>query len=186
MKRSSESYSLSMSLKAFPAVNLGTFFAAIFMVGPVSGFFLVLAFLFASENVPKSTRATLSPFLTAFMIASIAPSSAFVAHALVHLDAAAIFSIRSDFVITPSVEFFIKLILWKRNEPVNAIPGRSFLLTKESQQSCSVLNTLYIIRRVMSWRVYPVRYFRSHRILWNNGREKIFRPVNVIHCGIKS
>jgi hypothetical protein len=93
------SYLLTVSLKALPAENFGSFFAAILIVAPVWGFLPVLAFLFESENVPKPTRATLSPFLTALVIASIAPSRALPAQAFVLPDAAAIFSIKSAFVM---------------------------------------------------------------------------------------
>lgn len=78
----SASYLFTASLKALPAENFGSFFAAILIVAPVWGFLPVRAFLFESENVPNPTRAALSPFLTALVIASIAPSSALPAQRL--------------------------------------------------------------------------------------------------------
>ncbi len=52
-----------------PAVNLGTFFAAIFIGSPVCGFLPFRADLFVTEKVPKPTRVTLSPRFRAFVTA---------------------------------------------------------------------------------------------------------------------
>ena len=56
---------LTASLNFLPAENAGTVLAAIFNSLPVCGFLPILAALFLDSNVPKPTRVTLSPFLTA-------------------------------------------------------------------------------------------------------------------------
>jgi len=72
------------SLRPFPALNTGTFFAAIFIVAPVWGFLPVRAFLLLTRNVPKPTSVTAAPYLSAFWIAanvaSIAASASFLVH----------------------------------------------------------------------------------------------------------
>ncbi len=51
------------SLKVFPALNLGTFLALIFIVAPVCGLRPFRAERSETEKVPKPIRVRLSPFL---------------------------------------------------------------------------------------------------------------------------
>src|SRR3990172_8225982 len=55
-------YFLTALLRIFPALNLGTFTAGIFISFSVCGFRPFLAFLLETENVPKPTRLTASNF----------------------------------------------------------------------------------------------------------------------------
>jgi hypothetical protein len=59
--------------KSFPALNLGTFLALIFMVAPVCGLRPLRAARFETENVPKPTSVTVSPF---FKVDTTAPVNA--------------------------------------------------------------------------------------------------------------
>jgi hypothetical protein len=61
---------------AFPAENLGSFAAAIFIVSPVWGLRPFLAFLFETENVPNPTRVTFLPFLSDLAIEPVKVSMA--------------------------------------------------------------------------------------------------------------
>src|SRR5512137_2425396 len=89
------------SFNALPAVNLGTFLAAILIGAPVWGFLPFLAALFVTENVPKPTRVTLSPFFSDFLIAVRAASRAFPASAFVQVNFATSVT-RSCLFIPPS------------------------------------------------------------------------------------
>src|SRR5271157_2714566 len=86
-------------LRSLPALNFGAFLAAIFISLPVCGFLPFLAFLCVTENVPKPTRITLSPFFRAFFTPSTNESIALPAAALVTFASFAILSINSVFVI---------------------------------------------------------------------------------------
>jgi hypothetical protein len=76
---------LKLSFKPLPALNTGTFFAAILSAAPVWGFLPVRAFRLFTLNVPNPTSATLSPFLSAFWIAAIIASTASAASFLVQV-----------------------------------------------------------------------------------------------------
>lgn len=54
-----------------PALNFATFLALILIAAPVRGFRPILAALLDTENVPKPTRTTLSPFFNAFPTAPV-------------------------------------------------------------------------------------------------------------------
>lgn len=69
------------SLRAFPALKPGTFDALILIASPVLGLRPVRAARLRTENVPKPTKVTVSPFLRALVTASIAESSALPAAA---------------------------------------------------------------------------------------------------------
>ena len=51
-----------LSVKPFPALNLGTFLALIFKTAPVCGLRPTRAARLETEKVPKPTSVTLSPF----------------------------------------------------------------------------------------------------------------------------
>ena len=55
------------SFRPFPALNTGTFLAAILMTAPVWGFLPVRAFLLLTPNVPNPTSVTASPFYKRFL-----------------------------------------------------------------------------------------------------------------------
>src|SRR5665647_1372500 len=73
------------SFRPFPALNTGTFFAAILMTSPVWGFLPVRAFLLLTPNVPNPTSVTASPFLSAFWIAASVAPTASAASFLLHV-----------------------------------------------------------------------------------------------------
>src|SRR3990167_6056789 len=54
----------------FPALNFGTFVAAIFIFSPVLGLTPILAALLTTEKVPKPTNLTSSPLVRACVTAS--------------------------------------------------------------------------------------------------------------------
>ncbi len=73
----------TISRKAFPGLNFGTFFAGILIEAPVLGFLPERAFLFMIENVPKPIRVTLPPPDNSELIAPTAALIAFSASTLV-------------------------------------------------------------------------------------------------------
>ena len=82
-----------------PGLNFGARLAGTLIVSPVRGLRAVLAFLFATENVPNPTSATLSPLFKAAVTFSTNVSSAILAALFEIFAFAAIFSISSAFVI---------------------------------------------------------------------------------------
>src|SRR4030042_569548 len=73
------------SFRPFPALNTGTFLAAILMTAPVWGFLPVRAFLLLTPNVPNPTSVTALPFLSAFWIAANVAPTASAASFLLHV-----------------------------------------------------------------------------------------------------
>src|SRR5450631_4129295 len=93
---------LTCFLSSTPGVNLATFRAAILMTPPVRGLRPLRALRWETENVPKPTSVTRSPFLSASVTASIRVSMAAAALVLVMPVEAAIFSTRSPlFMMAP-------------------------------------------------------------------------------------
>src|SRR5664279_4359571 len=93
---------LTCFLSFTPGVNLATLRAAILMTPPVCGLRPLRALRWETENVPKPTRVTRSPFFSARMTASIRVSMAAAALVLVMPVEAAIFSTRSPlFMMAP-------------------------------------------------------------------------------------
>ena len=76
--------------KSVPALNLATFLAAILIAFPVCGLRPILAALLETEKEPKPTNATLSPFLSAFVVAVTNASNALPASAFDNLVSEAI------------------------------------------------------------------------------------------------
>ena len=64
-----KNYLLTVLDNSVPALNLATFLAAILIAFPVCGLRPTLAALLEIEKEPKPTNATLSPFLSAFVVA---------------------------------------------------------------------------------------------------------------------
>ena len=99
-----ESFHFTASAKSEPALNLATFFALILIGCLVDGLIPVRAARLATENVPKPTRLTLSPFTRALLILLIVASRAFFELTLVKPEALAIALINSHLFII--FEFF--------------------------------------------------------------------------------
>src|ERR1017187_1571658 len=93
---------LTCFLSSTPGVNLATLRAAILMTPPVCGLRPLRALRCETENVPKPTRVTRSPFFSASVTASIRVSMAAAALVLVMPVEAATFSTRSPlFMMAP-------------------------------------------------------------------------------------
>src|SRR5205807_9834987 len=93
---------LTAFLSAAPGVNFATLRAAILMTAPVWGLRPLRAFLWETENVPKPTKATRSPFFRAPVTLSTRVSMAVPAWVLLIREPAAILSIRSAlFIFAP-------------------------------------------------------------------------------------
>jgi hypothetical protein len=90
---------LTEPTSSLPGLNLTTFLAAILISLPVCGFLPVLAARFATENEQNQTKATLSPFFRALVVAPTNASKALLASAFVMLASAAIASINSALFI---------------------------------------------------------------------------------------
>src|ERR1019366_15018 len=91
---------LTCFLSSTPGVNLATLRAAILMTPPVCGLRPLRALRCETENVPKPTRVTRSPFFSASVTASIRVSMAAAALVLVMPVEAATFSTRSPLFMT--------------------------------------------------------------------------------------
>src|SRR5271157_1696868 len=89
------------SFNALPAVNFGTFLAAILIGLPVWGFLPVLAALLETEKVPKPTRVTLPPFFSPFLIASRTALTTPAASALLQVVFATTLTRSSLFILHP-------------------------------------------------------------------------------------
>ena len=90
--------------KSFPALNLGTFLALIFMVAPVCGLRPLRAARAVTEKVPKPTKVTVSPFFKVDTTAPVNASSASFACFFVMPESLAICSINSALFI---LEWFV-------------------------------------------------------------------------------
>ena len=66
----------NLACNSFPALNLATFLALIFITAPVCGFRPLRAALFETEKVPKPTNVTLPPPFSVLVTASTKESSA--------------------------------------------------------------------------------------------------------------
>lgn len=92
-------YYLMESFNAFPGLNLATLDAGILMTLPSRGFLPFLSARLLTENVPKPTKVTFSPFFKAVVTPSVKPFKAFSEATLLIPDAAAILPTSSAFVI---------------------------------------------------------------------------------------
>ena len=92
-------YSFDASLKALPAVNFTVLAAAILMASPVFGLRPVRAARLPEPNVPKPINCTLSPLVTALMMASMDVFNTLSAEALEISASFAIFSTNSALFI---------------------------------------------------------------------------------------
>jgi hypothetical protein len=95
----SKNYLFTVFLSSAPALNFATFLAEILIAFPVCGLRPVLAERLATEKEPKPTSATLSPFLSALVVALMNPSIARPASALEIFASEAIESINSALFI---------------------------------------------------------------------------------------
>ena len=92
-------------LKRFPGLNLATRLAGIFISFPVWGFLPILAFLLATEKVPKPVRLNLSPLFNAFVTDAVKAFIAFSADAFEILASFEMVVITSAFVIPLTSSF---------------------------------------------------------------------------------
>src|ERR1019366_5292548 len=108
-------YLLTVFANSAPALNLATFLAAILIAFPVCGFLPVLAALLATEKEPKPTNATLSPFLSAFVVALTNASKALPASAFVNFDSDAIASTNSALFIFVFLKGLTYMLIVRRS-----------------------------------------------------------------------
>lgn len=89
-------YLLTASFSSLPALKVGRFEAGILIVSPVRGLRPVVAARLETENVPKPTRRTSSPFFREALMQSITASRAVWAFVLGRSACFATASISSD------------------------------------------------------------------------------------------
>jgi hypothetical protein len=92
-----------------PALNLTTFLAAILISLPFWGLRPFLAALLLTEKEPKPTKATLSPFAIAFVVAFTNAFKALLASAFVNFASEAIASINCALFIVQRFKVNIEL-----------------------------------------------------------------------------
>ena len=92
----SKDYLLTASFKSLPALKVGRFDAGILIFSPVRGLRPVVAARFDTENVPKPTRRTSSPFFKVPLMLDNTASRASCAFVFDRSACLATASIRSD------------------------------------------------------------------------------------------